>query len=246
MKAALAIAERDIRSFFSSPVAYVVLTVWMLACGAQFLFFCNYFAENPAQGPEDNPIMLFYGGTFLFQILIMVFAPIMTMRLFAEGKATGTEEALFTTPVSVTSLVAGKYIAAMVYWLALWLPTLMYVWIASRFGYADLGTTSAVLFGIFMLGLSHMALGMLASALAPNQIVAAVLAFLMMSMLFVTIFFSMVGNDYAEIFKYISPYEHLRTYSRGIIDSRYVMFDLVTAALAVYFTGRAVHGRRYQ
>src|SRR5690606_926859 len=104
--------------------------------------------------------------------------PVLTMRLLAEETRSGTLEPLLTAPVSSSAVVVGKYLAALVFWMSLWVPTLLYVWITSRYGDVDLGAVAASYFGVFALGAQAMAIGLLMSALASNQIIAAVLTFL--------------------------------------------------------------------
>ena len=168
------------------------------------------------------------------------------MRLFAEERQAGIDEALMTTPVSPVAVVFGKYLAAMVFWLAMWLPTLVYVWIARNFGYADWGATSAILLGVFGIGLHYMAIGTLSSAIAPSQLIAAVICFFILSTMFVLGIASSVLPDWAEVLEYMSVMKHMEAYSRGIIDSRYLAFDVLTAALALFLTVRVIDARRYQ
>ena len=122
MRSMWAIAKRDVRSFFVSPLAWVVLTIWMLVCGGQFYIMCGWFAQNPSGGGSDNPVAFFYGGTVLFFIALLVFVPVLTMRLLAEERQSGIDEAMLTTPVTPLAMVMGKYLAAMTYWAAMWVP----------------------------------------------------------------------------------------------------------------------------
>ena len=246
MRSMWAIAKRDVRSFFVSPLAWVVLTIWMLVCGGQFYIMCGWFAQNPSSGGSDNPVAFFYGGTVLFFLALLVFVPILTMRLLAEERQSGIDEAMLTTPVTPLAMVMGKYLAAMTYWAAMWIPTLMYVWICKNFGYEDWGATGAIFVGVFGIGLHYMAIGLLASAIASTQLVAAVLAFFILSTFFVLGIASSVLPDWGEVLNYISVMEHMRVYSRGIVDSRYLAFDVLTAALALFLSVRVVDARRYQ
>lgn len=241
------IARREMRAWFSSPMAYVVLTAWLLWCGLLFYALADIQQQNGATNGSDNPLTAFFGGTVLFHLPLLVFVPLMTMRLIAEEKRSGTIEALMTVPVSETSIIAGKYIAALSFWVSLWLPTLLYVWIASHYGDIDLGATGGAYFGIFNIGVSNMAIGLFASAVSRNQIVAAVISFLVLGGFFLLgilgdfVFF----DTTKEVLTYISVFSHMQDYAKGIIDTRYLVYDYSLAALMLFFAARSLEARRY-
>ncbi len=246
MRAALIIARREISSWFASPVAYVVLTAWTLICGLSYYLIAAYFAQSPTGGGStENPLAAFFGQTTLFWLPFLVMVPVLTMRLLAEETRSGSLESLLTAPVSSASVIFGKYLAAMVFWTSLWIPTLLYVWITSRYGDVDLGAVGASYVGVFGLGLQAMAIGLLMSAIAPNQIIAAVLTFV------VTVGFFMLGiakmiftDERGEVFAYISVWEHMSDFSRGIVDTRHLVFDVTLAALALFLAYQKLESRR--
>ena len=126
MSSVLTIARREIFSFVVSPIAYVVLTAWLLFFGMVFFLLAMFFASQP-MGGSGGLLAAFFGGTTLFYLPLFVFPPLLTMRLLAEERSAGTLEALMTAPVTEWSIVLGKYLAALVYWVALWAPTLVHV-----------------------------------------------------------------------------------------------------------------------
>ena len=135
MNAIWSVAKREILSFFVSPIAYVVMLVWLLFSGISFYYLAVALSsQSLGASATTTPLMLFFGGTTLFYLPLFVFAPVLTMRLVAEEKSSGTLEPLLTVPLSETSLVLGKYLAAMCFWCSLWAPTLFYVWIARGAG----------------------------------------------------------------------------------------------------------------
>lgn len=245
MRAALTIAKREIVSYFVSPIAYVVTVVWLIWCGLQFYLLAGVFASAPSLSASANPLSAFFGGSVLFFIPLLVFAPVLTMRLIAEERHTGTLETLLTAPVTNADVVIGKYLAALVFWLGLWLPTGMYVWITSQFGKIDLGAVLASYLGVLGIGLYYMAIGLAMSALAKNQIVAALLTFMVLSGLFALGLLSFLDTFAAQrdVIDYISLWGHMQSFSKGIVDSRFVVFDVSVAALFVYFAWRALAGR---
>jgi ABC-2 type transport system permease protein len=246
VRAAWVIAKREMLAFFVSPVAYVVLLGWMLWSGFQFWMLCAYFAQAMSRGGSENPLGHFFGGTTLFFIPLLVFVPVMTMRLLAEERRSGTIECLLTAPVTDAQVVLGKYLAAVVFWLALWAPTLMYVWLTSRYGDVDLGAVGASYLGILGIGLYYMAIGTLMSAVSRNQIVAAILTFMVLGFLFLVGILEFVFQDseYRAVFTYVSVWGHMDAFSKGIVDTRFLVFDLSTAALALYLAVRALGARK--
>jgi len=248
MSPALTIAKREIFSYFVSPIAYVVTTVWLVWCGLQYYILCGLFAGAPSVSASSNPLSAFFGGSVLFFIPLLVFAPVLTMRLVAEERHTGTLEPLLTAPITTLHVVIGKYLAAVVFWMSLWLPTLLYVWITSQFGQVDLGAVVASYIGVTGIGLYYMAIGLAMSALAKNQIVAALLSFMVLSGLFAGGLLTYLETFAAsrELIEYISLWGHMQSFSKGIVDTRFLVFDLSAASLFVYLAWRALEGRRWQ
>src|SRR5690606_10136295 len=154
-------------------------------------------------------------------------------------------EPLLTVPVSSTAVILGKYLAALVFWMSLWVPTLLYVWITSRYGDVDLGAVAASYFGVFALGAQAMALGLLMSALAPNQIIAAVLTFLVTMTFFVLGIGQFVFLDTTrEVLEYISIWNHMTDFSRGIVDTRHLVFDASVVAFCLFLAQQRLAARR--
>ncbi len=246
MRGAWAIAKREVSAFFNSVTAYVVMTVWLLWSGITYYFIASWYAQNFTQSATASPLADFFGGTVLFYVPLMAFVPMLTMRLLAEERSRGSIELLFTAPVSSVHVVLGKYAAAMLYWVTLWLPTLLYVWITSRFGDVDLGAVAASYAGIFGIGLYYMAAGLLMSAIAPHQIVAAVLTFMFLALLFIVgaVGQGVASGDMREVLSYISVWQHMSDFARGVVDTRYIVYDSSLAALMLFITVRVVEGRR--
>lgn len=250
MRPVWTIAKREIFSFFASPLAYVVLTAWLVYQGGSYCLLAFWSAMQPigSGATGDNPLSHFYGGTTLFYIPLLVFVPLLTMRLVAEEQRQGTIEPLLTAPVNELQVVLGKYLAAMVFWLALWFPTLMYVWLTSRFGDVDLWVVGSTFLGLLGVGAYYMSLGLALSAIAKNQLTAAVLTFAALSALFVAGLgqFLFTSDGSQEVFEYLSVWEHMRAFSSGIVDSRYLTFELTTAAFGVFIAVRILEARRYE
>lgn len=246
MKSAWIIMRRELVSFFVSPLAYVVLTSWLTWNGVVFWVLTEFYARNAVASGAATPLSAFFGGSSLFFIPLLVFVPVLTMRLLAAEKQSGTIETLMTAPVSEASVVLGKYGAAIVMWCVLWAPTLIYAWIMSQHGSVDWGATAASYFGIFSLGAYFMAVGLLMSALAPNQIIAAVLSFVALGVLFTLGIGEFVFDGaMRELCAYISMWSHMQSFSKGVIDTRYLVFDASVTVLAVGLSIGALKARRH-
>ncbi|MDH5493338.1 MAG: ABC transporter permease subunit [Myxococcales bacterium] len=245
MRVAWTIAKRDIYSFFVSPVAYVVIAVWLLWTGLSFYVFAQWLASAPG-GQGDSPLAYFFGQSILFFIPQLVFVPVMTMRLVAGESASGTLESLLTAPVREWEVVLGKYLAAMTFWLALWVPTLLYVWLTQHYGDVDFGSVASSYLGVAGIGLYYMAIGLFASTVARNQIIAAVITFMFLGALFALGILQYVVHDARDFFAYLSVWSHMQDFSKGIVDSRYLVYDVTLAALALFLSVRVLESRRYQ
>jgi ABC-2 type transport system permease protein len=247
MSAVWTIAKREMFAFFVSPIAYVVLTVWLLFFGVVFGILALVFAQNPG-GSDTNLLTAFFGGTTLFYLPLLVFAPVLTMRLLAEERASGTIEPLLTAPISEVSIVLGKYLAAMTFWCVLWAPTLSYVWLVARTGShaVDWGAIGATYLGLFAVGMLYMAVGLFMSSIARNQIVAAMLTFLVLGGLFVVGLagYANVGDDMRAVFEYLGLWTQMSAFSKGIVDTRYLIYDGSIACLALFMAVQALQSDR--
>lgn len=246
--AALTIARREMLSFFVSPIAYVVLTVWLLFFGIMFFVLASFFSQQP--GGSTSLLQAFFGGTTLFYIGLLTFTPVLTMRLLAEERSSGTIEAILTAPVTELQIVLGKYLAGIGFWVALWTPTLSYVWLCARTGkdVVDWGAMGATYTGLFCLGLFYMAVGLLMSAIARNQIVAALLTFLVLGGLFVIglMAYGATDDDKRAVFEYVGLWSQMAAFSKGVVDTRFVAYDLSGAVLSLFLAVRVLQANRWQ
>lgn len=240
-----AIWKRELRSYLVSPIAYAVTVAWLIFSGLVFSMFAEFYASNPSSGGSDSPLSSFFGATLLFFLPLLVFVPILTMRLIAGEKSGGSYEALLTAPVSDWAITFGKYAAALVFYAMLWLPTLVYVWITSQYGDVDGGSVLASYFGVFVVGASFVAVGLLMSAISPNQIVAATLTFLALGMLFVAgiLQYNAQGTT-RQLLSYMSVLSHMQSFSKGVVDSRALVFHSSIVAFSLFCTARVIEWRR--
>ncbi|MCU0663355.1 MAG: ABC transporter permease subunit [Myxococcota bacterium] len=236
MNNTLAIARREFRAYFNSPVAYFVITVFLVMVG--ILFFVPFFAQDRASMRDFFALVPF---------LLIFFGPAITMRLIAEERRSGTLEMLLTMPVRDTDVIVGKFIAALGLFLVALLLTLPYAFTVSTFGELDWGPVMGGYLGLLLLGAATLAIGLFASSQTENQIVAFVVA------LIITMFFTMVDRFAAfmpavavPFVEFLSISTHFENAARGVVDSRDVLYFLSLTALALFLSFRALEARRWR
>ena len=230
MKAALIIAERELRAFFTSSLAYVLLVVWLLYQGMVFSYV--FFSAAGGGMGSDGPLPYIFGGeSIFFHMINFAYVPALTMRSVADEYRTGNIDAVLSTPVTEWSFLLGKWLAAVAMWLALWVPTLIYVWLTSRFGLVDAGAVLASYLGIIVVGLGYAALGVFASTLAKTQLTAFLFGFMLVAGLFILGIFSFVAEPGTaqDAASYVSVWEHISTFTRGIVVSLFVSHRILVA-----------------
>jgi ABC-2 type transport system permease protein len=231
----LTIARRELAAYFYSPIAYVVLALFLVLQGVVFVLFLNFL--NQPMAPPGAVMQFFFGGTILYWISVILAVAVLPMRLLAEERKTGTLETLLTAPVREYEVVIGKYLAALAFYILLWLPEWAYVGLLWRYaGRPDLGPIAAGYLGSFLVGGALLAWGVLASALTRNQIIAAVLSFVFAFILLL----AGVGQEFVEAgwlretLGYVHMFKQMDDFSRGVVDTRHIVFLLSLTALGLY------------
>ncbi|MGE5582396.1 MAG: ABC transporter permease [Bacillota bacterium] len=231
-----AVLRRELASYFLSPVAYVVMAVFAMIYG---IFF--------------NGIFITYGVanlqlTFSNLIVVLLFmAPIMTMRSLAEERKLGTEELLMTAPVSTSEIVLGKFCALLGALGTMLALLLIHLGIILSFAQPDLGPIIAGLFGLLLLGATFTAIGLFTSALSDNQIVAGLISFGILLLLWLMDWLGdSVGGKIGEAVSSLSLMKHYDDFSKGIVDSSNVIFYLSVLAFFILLTIWRVESRRWR
>ena len=236
MRTMLTIATREFKSYFNSPVAYFVITAFLVMIGV--LFFVPFFAQDRVS---------MRGFFSLIPFLFIFFIPAITMRLIAEERRSGTIEMLITMPVRDIDVILGKFIASLVFLLVALLLTLPYAITISNFGDLDWGPVWGGYFGLVMMGSACLALGLLASSWTENQIVAFVVAlFLSMGFMMIDKFMVFVPAQISPVFEYLSFSVHFQNASRGVIDSRDLVFFLSFTLLSLFLAFRSLESRQWR
>lgn len=250
MQTFITLVRRELGSFFVSLTGYAVIAGVLFLLGMSMTLMLKSLNGNPVAVPI---IELFYETAF-FWLIVLLAAPIITMRSFAQERATGTYETLMTAPVNDLEVVLAKFTGALLFYLISWTPLLVYPLILKRYTSApdavSTGPLSTTFLGIFLLGCLFMSLGIFASSLTRNQILAAMNAFAMGLCLFFLSFLSKMvplGEGWAsKIAAQVSMFDHMRDFVRGIVDTRHITFYLSLTALFLYLTLKVVESRRWK
>ena len=246
MKAMTATFLRELRAYFFSPLAYVVLTVFLLVNGFVFWLIVSFLSDPRAS--IGAPLELFFGETFFFWLILLFVIPVLTMRLLSEERRSGTLEFLMTAPVTEAQVILGKYFAALVFYAFLWLPTLAYPAIIAKYGQVDWGPVASGYLGIFGIGALFLAAGVLASTLTRSQLVAALLTFVLLIPLFTFGLLESLTNSptLKEVFGYLNVWDHMADFGKGIVDTRHLVYYASVSALLLFLATRALEVKKWR
>jgi len=242
--------NREIRAFFLSPVAWVVLFFFLLLTG--FNFYAGVAALN--RGPSEVTVVEAFFNTVFFWFGFILIFPLITMRLFAEEYKMGTIAPLMTAPVRDSHVVLAKYCGALFFYVVLWLPSLLYfvvfTWVTRLQAAGAAGPFLGAYAMLLLIGMFYLSVGCLASALTRNQIIAAIMSFSVITLLFflglLTFFILNVTPALREMTGYISALEHMGEASRGIFDTRPVVFYLSLTFFVLFLTFHVFQSRRWR
>jgi ABC-2 type transport system permease protein len=242
MKKLFAIVGREWRAYFLSPLAYVILTAYMFLNGLIFSRIVAFLAAPG--GPHERFLSLMFTNTF-FWIFTLFIVPILTMRLLAEERRSGTLEVLLTSPVSEATVVFGKFLGALGFYLVVWAPSLAFILYIRSKTDVDLGAVASGFLGVALLGAYFLSIGTFASAVTKNQILAAVLAFAMLILVFSAGLFE-AGADPARqgLLGYFNIWDHMDEFARGVIDTRRLTYYLSGTAFFLLLAGTVLASKK--
>ena len=241
MKGVLATMERELRSYFLSPLGWVVATGFLFFNGLAFQTILDYL-NNPQAPASMTPLDFFFGGTLFFWLAMLFVGPVLTMRLLSEERRSGTLEMLLTAPITEGQVVIGKYLGAFLFYVFLWLPTLVYVALLAKELPLDWGPIGASYLGTLGIGAMFLAIGVFTSAVTRNQVVAAVFSFSLTFLCFLPAFLEFLVNDpkMRDALGYLNLYQHMDDFSKGIVDSRRLVYYVSVSAFFLFLASRAV------
>ncbi|HYH45341.1 MAG TPA: ABC transporter permease subunit [Thermoanaerobaculia bacterium] len=244
MRAVWATYLRELRAYFVSPLAYVVMFFFLLVNGFVFAFLVNALS-NPA-APAGPPMTFFFGGITL--LLLLILGVVLTMRLVSEELRSGSIEVLMTAPVTEGQVIGGKYLAVFSFFLFLWLPTLIYAAIVERHSEVDWGPVAAGYFAVLLIGAFFLAIGIFASAMTSSQLASAMVTAVLLLLLLLLPLLGEVftGEGLRQVLSYVDLNEHLQELSRGIVDTRRLVFYVSATLFFLFLASRALEDKKWR
>jgi ABC-2 type transport system permease protein len=253
----LAIANRELRSYFASPIAYAVIGFFAFAFGFMFWVFLQGFIEQAGRmstgqmgmggAVNINQIML-RPLVMQISVIVLFMLPMVTMRTYSEEKRSGTIELLLTAPLTDLQIILGKFLGALGLYAAMLAVTLPSVLILFAYGNPDWQPVATSYLGLFLLGASFIAFGLFISSTTQNQIIAGVLTFVLLLMLL------LVGwlRDFVTwppgltAISAVSVFEHFDDFTKGVLDTKHIAYYLCVITFGLFLTARSVDGERWR
>jgi ABC-2 type transport system permease protein len=248
MNSTFLIARKDLRSYFTSPIAYIIVAIFLLLVGWMFINLFSFFVQsnsqyaslNMGQKPtlSDNVLRPLFGN---MNVILLFIAPFITMRLIAEERKDHTVELLMTAPLRPISIVAGKFLAGLGLLTVIVGTTLVYPIILQLIGRPDWGVVLGCYLGMFFISATYVAIGLFWSSRTENQVVAAVLTFGTL------LFFWLVswaahraGPVWSDVLNHLSLIGHFSNFAQGIIDTTDIVYYLSFTGFALFATNLSV------
>jgi ABC-2 type transport system permease protein len=253
MRNVLAIAGKELRGYFSSPIAYVVIGLFALIFGWFFYVPLSFFNRQSMQmsmgmgGSLNINQMLIAPMLTNAGVVILFLMPMITMRTYAEEKRSGTMELLLTSPVTDTQIILGKFLGVLGLYGAILAVTLIHIAILFIYGTPAWKPVVTGYIGLFLMGASFLSIGLLISSLTKNQIVAGIATFAVVLMLWVINWMgSFVGPTAQAVLGHLSITDHLEDFARGVLDTKHFVYYLSFIAFGLFLTAKAVDSERWR
>ena len=249
-----AIARKDFRTYFTSPIAYIVIAGFMLIMGWMFFYALSHFQSqsmqyqqyNMGKGPSitDGIIRPVYGN---MNVIFIFLVPFITMRLFSEEKKLHTIELLMTSPITLSEIIFGKFLSAFLLIGVMLGITLVYPIILIATGNPEIGPIVTSYIGTLLLASCYLSLGILFSSLTENQIVAGSLTFASTLFLWLINWASQsAGPVWSEVFNYLSLISHFNNFSQGVLNSSDVIYYISFVGIGLFLTHRVLDSLRWR
>jgi ABC-2 type transport system permease protein len=253
MRNVLAIAGKELRGYFASPIGYVLVGFYALLFGWFFYTLVAFFERQSmqmmaGQGGSLNVNQMLITPLLMNATVIMLLVfPLITMRTYAEEKRSGTIELLLTSPITDLQIILGKFLGALALFAAMLAVTVVHMALLFMFGTPEWKPIATGYLGLLLMGGSFLSLGLFISSLTRNQIVAGMITFSVFLLLWVINWVStFVGPTAQTILNYLSITEHFDDFAKGIIDTKHVVYYLSFIAMGLFLTMKSVDSERWR
>jgi ABC-2 type transport system permease protein len=252
MRNIMAIANRELRSYFSSPIAYIIIGFFLLPFGVFFYLYLTDFVRRSLQMAQFGGAMNINQNVIRYvlqnaTVIILFIMPMITMRTYSEEKRSGTIELLLTSPVTDIEIILGKFFGALGLYMAMLAMTLPYMGILFFYGNPEWRPLLAAYLGLVLMGGAFVSLGLLISSTTNNQIVAGIVSFVVFLLLWIVGWFAdSAGPTIGPITSWLSITEHFDDFSKGIIDTKHVLYYLSLITFGLFLTAKSVDTERWR
>ena len=250
----LAIAQKELKAYFASPIAYIVIGLWALLYGYFYSSLLGYFVRQSIQGSQfGGPQTLNINEQMLrllFQnvtILVLFLMPMITMRTYAEEKRSGTIELLLTSPVTDLQIILGKFVGALGLYGAMLAVTIVHILILFIYGNPGWKPIATAYLGLLLFGGCFISAGLFISSLTKNQIVAGTASFAVFLLLWILDWMgSFTGPTVSALLSYLSIVGHFDDFSKGVIDTTHVIYYVSFITFGLFLTAKSVDSERWR
>lgn len=259
MKAIFAISQKEFKSFFYSPVAYVILAIFTALTGVFFYLYLSSFVEASfmdmirsqqyRMAPQKLNVNLMLIRPYFWNIaLVSLFTlPALTMRLYSDEKRAGTVELLYTTPITPLQIILGKFIAGLLFYVVLLLPTMFFQGLLFAYGDPEFMPVLSGYLGLLLLGAAFISAGLFISTTTENQIIAAIGGFAFSLFLWVVGWgANFAGPTLAPILNYVSIVNHFEDFAQGVLDSSHLIYYILFCITGLYFSLKMIESVKWR
>lgn len=251
----LAIAHKELKAYFASPIAYIVIGFFALVFGYFYYALLVFFQRQSmqllgisgGQAPMNVNDQLIRPVFLNAEVILLFVLPMITMRTYSEEKRSGTIELLLTSPVTDFHIIMGKFLGAFTLYGAMLAVTFLHIALLFAYGNPEWRPVVTAYFGLLLMGGCFISVGLLISSLTKNQVVAGMVTFTVFLMLWVINWIaSFTGPTTQEVLNYLSITDHLDDFTRGILDTKHLVYYVSFIAFGLFLTARSVDTERWK
>ena len=250
----LAIAQKELRAYFASPIAYVVIGVFTLILGVMYAGILNWFLGQSMQmgmgmGPQTMNVnqQLIRPLLLNMAVVLLLLLPLITMRTYSEEKRSGTIELLLTSPVSDLEIILGKFLGALALYALMIGIMLIHFGLLFMYGKPELKPLLTAYLGMLLFGSGFISIGLFISSLTKNQIVAGMVTFAVFLLLWIITWIGSAAGPQAEkITQYLSIVDHYEDFGKGVLDTSHFIYYVSFITFGLFLTAKSVDSERWR